>query len=290
MTATAANPNQGRTESLAMALALAVGLHVAIIGLVHFEFETFRAERDFPSLDVVLVDWATEEVPEEADFLAQVSQLGGGESLEPGRPPEPPVATAPAPEPDTPQPLAEAGSSDPLPDDLVGVDESVDPLMVETEPSERTDADAPDPRELVEQSLAAARLTPERIRPSEDFRRQPRRKFISASTREHLYASYMSAWIAKVERIGNMNYPEAARRRNIEGSLVLSVDILPDGGIDQVRVLRSSGHAVLDEAAVKIVRLSAPFAALPEEITDQVDILTITRTWQFSSSGGLSQG
>jgi protein TonB len=273
-----------------MALALAVGLHVAIIGLVHFDFESFRAEREFPGLDVMLVDWATDEVPEEADFLAQVNQLGGGESTDAGQPPEPSVNAEPAPELDIPQPLAQAGEADPVADDLISVDDSLDPLPVENEPSERMDADTPDSRELVEQALTMARLNPERARESDDFRQQPRRKFISASTREHLYASYMSAWIAKVERIGNMNYPEAARRQDIEGSLVLSVDILPDGGIDQVRVLRSSGHAVLDEAAVRIVRLSAPFAPLPEQITEQVDILTITRTWQFSSSGGLSQG
>jgi protein TonB len=273
-----------------MALALAVGLHVAIIGLVHFDFESFRAEQVFPGLDVMLVDWATDEIPEEADFLAQVNQLGGGESPDAGQPPEPSVNAEPAPELDVPQPLAEAGEADPVADELISVDDSLVPLPVETEPSERMDADTPDSRELVEQALTMARLNPERARESDDFRQQPRRKFISASTREHLYASYMSAWIAKVERIGNMNYPEAARRQGIEGSLVLSVDILPDGGIDQVRVLRSSGHAVLDEAAVRIVRLSAPFARLPEQITDQVDILTITRTWQFSSSGGLRQG
>ncbi|MFP4207817.1 MAG: energy transducer TonB [Wenzhouxiangella sp.] len=275
------------TDSLAMALALAVGLHVAIIGLVHFDFDTFRAERDFPDLDVMLVDWATEEIPDEADFLAQVSQLGGGESLDPGRPPEPPMAAEPAAELEMPQPLAEAGPADPLPEELVSAAESPDRLLVDTEPSEASRADLPDPRELVEQSLAMARLDPEHSQRSDDYRQQPRRKFISASTREHLYASYMSAWIAKVERIGNMNYPEAARRQNIEGSLVLSVDILADGGIEQIRVLRSSGHAILDEAAVRIVRLSAPFAALPEEIAEQYDVLTITRTWQFSSSTGL---
>lgn len=290
MIAAGSNPGPRGTDSLAMALALAVGLHAAIIGLVHFDFETFRAEREFPGLDVVLVDWATEEAPEEADALAQVDQLGGGESPEAGRPPEPSLTAEPAAEPELPQPVAEAGQTDPLPDELIAVEDSIDPILVETESSEPVDAETPDPRDLVEQSLSMARLNPQQARESEDFREQPRRKFISASTREHLYASYMSAWIAKVERIGNMNYPEAARREGIEGSLVLSVDILPDGGIDQVRVLRSSGHSVLDEAAVRIVRLSAPFAPLPEEIKAQVDILTITRTWQFTSSGVLRQG
>ena len=277
-------------DSLAMALALAVGLHLAIIGLVHFNFESLRDESDFPDLDVMLVDWATEEVPDQADFLAQVSQLGGGESLDSGRPPDPMVMQQPAAEPEVPQPPAEAGQAEPLPEPLIAAPESSERLLVDTEPSESSQTDSPDPRELVEQSLAVARSSVDRTPQSQDFLQQPRRKFISASTREHLYASYMSAWIAKVERIGNINYPEAARRDNIEGSLVLSVDIFPDGSIDQVRVLRSSGHSVLDEAAIRIVRLAAPFAQLPEEVTEQVDILTITRTWQFSSTGGLVRG
>jgi protein TonB len=273
-----------------MALALAVGLHLAVIGLVHFNFETLRNESDFPDLDVMLVDWATEEVPDQADFLAQVSQLGGGESLESGRPPDPLVMEQSAAELEVPQPPAQAAEAEPLPEPLIAARESSQRLLVDTEPSESSQTDSPDSRELVEQSLAVARSAVDRTPQSQDFLQQPRRKFISASTREHLYASYMSAWIAKVERIGNINYPEAARRDNIEGSLVLSVDIFPDGSIDQVRVLRSSGHSVLDEAAIRIVRLAAPFAQLPEEVTEQVDILTITRTWQFSSNGGLVRG
>lgn len=280
---------EGR-DSLALALALAVGLHAALIGLVHFDFATFRAEREPPMLDVILVDWSTEEVPEDADFLAQVSQLGGGESADAGRPDDSAWPVEPVSEPDIPQERQQARSADPLPDDLVRLDEGQDAMRLEPDPSERLEQQAPDPRELVQQSLATARVSPERPGRTDDFRQQPRRKFISASTREYVYASYMSAWIAKVERIGNMNYPEAARRRNVEGSLVLSVDILPDGSVEHIRVLRSSGHAVLDEAAVRIVRLSAPFAPLPDEITDQIDILTITRTWQFSSAGGLRRG
>jgi len=278
------------SDSLAMALALAVCMHAAIIGLVHFNFETLRSDSDFPDLDVMLVDWATEEVPDQADFLAQVNQLGGGESDEPGQPPEPVPLSEPTLEPERPQPLAEAGPAEPLPDSIVSSDVSPERLLVETEPSETDQAELPDPRELLEQSLAVVRSATDTNQDSRDFLRQPRRKFISASTREHLYASYMSSWIAKVERIGNMNYPEAARRQGIEGKLVLSVDILPDGSIDQIRVLRSSGHSVLDEAAIRIVRLASPFAELPEQITEQVDILTITRTWQFSSAGGLVQG
>src|SRR5699024_4318441 len=93
-----------------------------------------------------------------------------------------------------------------------------------------------------------------------------------------------------VERVGNMNYPEQARRQGLAGALVLSVDVLKDGSVNQIRLLKSSGYDVLDEAAIRIVRLSAPFAPLPEEIRREYDVLTITRTWQFSSSGVLRGG
>jgi protein TonB len=97
----------------------------------------------------------------------------------------------------------------------------------------------------------------------------------------------MRSWVAKVARVGPLHSPEQARRLPLAGALVLSVDVLADGSVEQIRVLRSSGYDILDEAAVRIVRLSSPFSPLPEEITREVDVLTITRTWQFSSQSGL---
>lgn len=274
------------TDSLAMAIAVAAGLHVAVIGLVHFEFLAERSQSLAPSLDVILVDWATDEAPETADFLAQVTQLGGGEALDAGVPEQPLPPEPDAAEADVAQPEAASDDRAAEIDALLSSEPIDDPLPMAPDGGEIAAREALDSRDLMEQSLAMVR-TPSLHQESADFRQQPRRKFISAATREHLFASYMGAWIAKVERIGNMNYPEAARRQGIEGSLVLSVDVLADGSVGQVRILRSSGHELLDEAAVRIVRLSAPFAPLPAEMTEQVDILTITRTWQFSSAGGL---
>ena len=111
--------------------------------------------------------------------------------------------------------------------------------------------------------------------------KRPRRKFISASTREHKYAAYMEAWRVKVERIGNLNYPEVARRHNLTGSLILDVALKPDGSITDIAVRRASGYKLLDEAAIRIVNLSSPFAPFPSDIEAEVDILHITRTWQF---------
>ncbi|MGY6553695.1 MAG: energy transducer TonB [Wenzhouxiangella sp.] len=273
-------------DGLAMAIAVAAGLHVAVIGLVHFEFLGDRLQAVSPSLDIIMVDWTRSEVPEEADFLAQVSQLGGGDSLDSGLPAQPIAPEPMVAEPELPQPAAEANDAAAVVDAVVSTETALEAVPMDPETAEADPLQGLDPRQLREQSLAMVR-SPQLHRETSDFRQQPRRKFISAATREHLFASYMSAWIAKVERIGNMNYPEAARRQGIEGSLVLSVDILADGSVDEIRVLRSSGHELLDEAAIRIVRLSSPFAPLPPEITEQVDILTITRTWQFSTAGGL---
>ena len=96
---------------------------------------------------------------------------------------------------------------------------------------------------------------------------------------------YFEAWRRKVERVGNLNYPDAARDRNLYGSLRLLVAIVPDGTLSDVRVLESSGHRILDDAALRIVRLAAPFAPFPPEMRRNTDVLEIVRTWQFRKSG-----
>ena len=109
-----------------------------------------------------------------------------------------------------------------------------------------------------------AALISEVKRKLETKAKRPKRTFISASTREYKYAAYMEAWRAKVERVGNLNYPEEARKRKISGQLVLDVALNPDGKINQITVRRSSGHKVLDDAAIRIVELAAPYAPFPE--------------------------
>lgn len=118
----------------------------------------------------------------------------------------------------------------------------------------------------------------------------PKKRRISASTKEYSAAAYMRAWEMKVERIGNMNYPQEAKVQGINGSLMLSVDIQPDGSVppDGIVISRSSGHQILDDAAVRIVRLAAPYAAIPEDVLNGSDMLTIIRTWKFESQRGLT--
>jgi len=141
---------------------------------------------------------------------------------------------------------------------------------------------------LINRSFAMASLNAELSQRMEARAKRPRAKYISASTREYRFASYMEAWRAKVERIGNLNYPDEARRRKLSGSLILDVAIKPDGSIAEITVLKPSGHKVLDDAAIRIVKLAAPFARFPENISKDVDILHITRTWKFLNSSRFS--
>jgi protein TonB len=141
---------------------------------------------------------------------------------------------------------------------------------------------------LVRRSLAMASLSAEVDQRLQAYAKRPRQKWISARTREHRYAAYMEAWRAKVERVGNLNYPDEARRRNLSGDLLLDVAIRTDGSVVEISVRRSSGHKVLDDAAARIVRLAAPFAPFPKSIKEETDILHVQRTWRFLTGNRFS--
>jgi periplasmic protein TonB len=130
--------------------------------------------------------------------------------------------------------------------------------------------------------MEMARLQAEIERNRQAYAKRPKRKFISANTREDGYAQYMAAWVAKVERVGNLNYPDEAIRRDLLGSLVLSVAVRRDGSVEKVEIIQSSGETVLDDSAVRIVQLAAPYSPFPDlKGEESYDVLHITRTWQY---------
>ena len=171
--------------------------------------------------------------------------------------------------------------------------------VVPTEPSpEPEPAPRPDPMDARDTPIDAAqilasrgeeidRLTANLQAKTAAYASRVRRKSVSASTREFRYASYLGAWARKVERIGNLNYPQAARDQRMFGSLILHVAVRSDGSVEQIRVVRSSGYDLLDEAAVRIVELAAPYSPFPPDIAAETDVLDIVRTWQFLRGGGL---
>lgn len=142
-------------------------------------------------------------------------------------------------------------------------------------------------QDLVQRSLEIARLEAEISKNISMYEKLPKRKFIGARTQEYRYAQYVEDWRSKVERIGNLNYPEAARRQKIYGKLTLTVSIRANGTVENVEINNSSGQRILDAAAQRIVKLAAPYAPFPPDIRKETDILSITRTWTFTSNDQL---
>jgi protein TonB len=276
-----AAPRIGPGDRLGATLAFSLIAHGVLVLGVGFVIED--AAPLVPTLDVILTRTSSEKAPEKADFLAQASQQGGGESDKPDRPREPQPAVVPQPRPGVaPMPIE---ASAPRPQR-----ETSQPVLTTTQPAPRT-ADnrdrnpspavpLPSSRQLIERSLEMARLAAEVERQSQAYAKRPKRKFVSASTQEYEFASYMRGWVARVERIGNLNYPDDARRRNLQGQLVMTVAIRKDGTVESIDVVQPSGYPVLDEAAIRTVRLAEPFGPLPQT-KEAVDVLHITRTWQF---------
>lgn len=273
------------SDRFTIALMLAMGLHALAVFGISFKIEISPVHMAAKTLDVLLVNWQSEQAPEEPDFLAQASQRGGGDAKELNRPSQNmSSAISSLGEGDMPQQVDAQIPNDDLDSlrELVSENEQAQAVQQFTH-IEQADENLPTAAELMEQSTQMASLHPNMHRENVWQSRLPRRRFISANTREYEFASYMQAWVAKVERIGNLNYPMEVRRRKLVGNLLMTVGINRDGSVESIDIRRSSGFAELDRSAMRIVRLAAPYSPLPENISSRVDVLHITRTWKFSS-------
>lgn len=290
----------GQTECrLAWAWVTALLVHFVVLFLVRFELPQ-RPKRPHNTLEVILVHQRTATPVHHSDYLAQVQQQGGETTEKFVRPSAPlPVAvpsqttivstTKPV-RPLTKATLRQstkalAPSSSTKTTPMVDSRRDTPPPTAASLVESGMEIARPSTASLVESGMEIARLSTE-SQPQSALRRL-RSKYISANTREYKYAAYMEAWRLKVERIGNLNYPRDARRRGIYGSLILDVALNSTGDIREISVVRSSGHKLLDDAAIHIVQLSAPFSPFPQHIIEDTDILHITRTWQFRE-GSLS--
>ncbi len=272
-----------------VSLFIASALHaVVILGLGFVSFA--NAITAPPTLEVILVQPRDSEAPEEADYIAQVSQDGGGESDDNTRPTSmftserdfdtDGVAQAPA--------LKSAPvESEATADEVLTAVFSETETLVDTESEEADNNDARVDQVVVVQNLEIARLAAEIARQQEETAKRPRPKFINARTRESASAEYMKYWVEKVERVGNLNYPDAARRASLTGTLIMTVGILKNGEIESISVDQTSNEGLLDDAAKRIVELSGPFEPLEGELAEQADIIYITRTWEFSGDNSV---
>lgn len=283
----------GANDRLAFTVFVAVAVHLLIV--LGIGFEALKKEsQPLSNLEVIfLQNPEPKQTTDKADYLAQISQEGGGNTEEKLRPESPPASELPSDNPD----FSDAQQVEmfktvtkPKKEDLLmdRPSEQAD-LQKQDEPPLPDDTQAPVTAErMVLRSKQIESLNAQVSMSMQMYSRMPRQKFISAATQEYTAASYMAAWQEKVERIGNINYPEAARTQNLYGSLLMDVALRPDGSIQSIEIKRSSGKQVLDDAAMRIVRLAGPFAEFPEELRKDTDILHIIRTWQFQKGGILS--
>lgn len=269
-------------------LVAAIALHLLLFFGVNFGFNLNPIPRLADTLDVVLVQWRSESEPEEADYLAQASQKGGGETTETSRPAQPVSGELPTPRDGSDMQDAVAQTPSPQLEvrEIITVDSDEQARLQQTT-VEQLETEQPNASQLMQQSMDMASMQPEVSRQSQWKSTLPKREFISANTKEYEFASYMSSWVSKVERVGNLNYPSELRRQKLHGDLILTVGIQQNGTIESINVMRSSGIREIDQAAINIVQLASPYAPLPDNITDRVDILHITRTWRFEAAFGV---
>jgi periplasmic protein TonB len=244
-----------------------------------------------PALEVVLVNAKSKSRPLHADTLAQHNLDGGGTTdLERSAKSPLPVSRNDKP---TTEVAMESSRQQQLEREarklLTQVQSQTKVESAATQPQQQTETRvSPTAADIMNKSLEIARLEAQISKDWDAYQKRPRRSFVGARTREYRFSRYIEDWRIKVERIGTVNYPAAARDQKIYGSLQLTVSIRPDGAVDNVEINRSSGHKVLDEAAVRIVHLGSPYAAFPPDITKDTDILSITRTWIFTRSDQLA--
>ena len=274
------------SRSFTFALGLSILLHAVVLS-IHFKLPGIILDKFVSqSLEVVLVNSKTRAQPVKADVLAQANLDGGGNTDEKRR------AKTPLPVLKEAEPGAHAKRAAQRVRELEAQQlkmmtrlKAAKSVTAAEEPKAASATQAPQPpvsgQELATNALALARMEAQISRQLEEYNQRPRKTFIGSRAQEYRFAQYVEDWRLKVERIGNLNYPDSARGR-VYGSLVLTVAIKSDGSLDAVEVRRSSGHQILDRAAERIVRMASPYANFPINIRRDTDILIITRTWTFA--------
>jgi len=288
-----ATPTISPLDRLSFAGFLAVALHAVVILGVTFTLATRGPSTH--TMEVTLVPHKSDSAPEESDYLAQFDQTGSGTLEQKTLTTTTSLSdfhdteirdTPPRPEPQ-PLPRERRLTAEPLLATKAGSRQAV--MLHEEEEKKPESAETVSVEQrITNPSIDIASLMARLDRERQINARRPRvKRLTSLSTRSSTDAYYLNSWRRKVETVGNLNYPEEARRRKLYGSLRLLVSILPDGAVKEVEILESSGYPVLDDAAIRIVRLSAPFAPFPDELRQTTDVLEIIRTWQFRKNSSL---
>ncbi|NOT13071.1 MAG: energy transducer TonB [Methylococcaceae bacterium] len=277
--------NVSDNDALLISLVAAALVHIVLV--MGMNFSKPEPEKFSRAIDITLVNTPARNIPQKAKFLAQENQIGAGEKA---KMPEPPAQKLPS------QGSTQKKTIDKTSDEVSKPKAKQQVVTQHTAEKKVSTTKAPDPAsntetkphisaESLQQQVAQLGAEIRLSHPSAD---ETKIKFVdSVSAHKYMAAQYMKDWESKVERTGNLNYPEVAAKKNFSATLTMDVGIKADGSIYSIRINKSSGNPALDEAAQKIVRMSSPFAPLPSELLKELDVLVITRVWKFSDESGL---
>lgn len=306
---------------MVIAIWCSVVLHVIILG-IHFQPELKKFRDTLPVLEVVLVNAKTQSKPDNTEVYAQANLDRGGNTdqdrkMKTALPAskqqkaELTLQAKPKIKPQAKQRAEVAQQANEQTQEqkrVAELEKQVQALMTQINANkvvasqpvqdaavkelETGNQVTPD-KELNLETITATALEMDRLealisKQQDEYQKRPKRKFIGGRTKEYRYALYVESWRQKVEMIGNLNYPEAAKNLKLYGQLQLTVSIKADGSIETIEINRSSGRKVLDEAAKHIVELGAPYARFPDDVRKEIDILSITRTWTFTKEDSLA--
>lgn len=274
-----------QSRMLAACMGISILLHAMLLSF-HFRFPDAAKSASNQPLEVILVNAKTREKPVKAQALAQANLDGGGNTDQDRRAKTPmPVTKAPHRGRDLAEAQRKVKELEAQQEHLLAVAKATVASVPTEAPRPKSPEEAqpqPSGRDLRDLALSAMKLQAQIDRRHEEYQKRPRKQFLGANATEYRFARYEEDWRNKVERVGTLNYPAEARGK-LYGSLRLEVTIRPDGSVDSVKLERSSGLKILDDAAFRIVRMAAPYGAFPPDIRRDTDLLVITRTWFFGS-------
>jgi len=303
-------------SGLSIALWFSVLLHVILLS-IHFEPQLSKFKDNLAILEVVLVNAKTQSRPDNTEVYAQANLDRGGNTEQDRKMKTALPVLKQQKSEETPKPVANTKQAAQATlqtnaelreqKRVAELEKHAQELMTQINAAKAVESQAVQkaaakeaqsgsqtvPKKLDLEAIASAAIEMEKLeaiisKQQDEYQKRPKRKFVGGRTKEYKYALYVESWRQKVEKIGNLNYPEAARDLKLYGQLQMTVSIKPDGSIDSIEINRSSGHKVLDAAAKHIVELGAPYAQFPEDIRKEVDILSITRTWTFTKEDSLA--
>jgi len=246
------------------------------------------------TIEVTLAQYRSQIQPDDADFIAQENQTGSGSQHEATVPSSPFLSDLNDADINEVRPAPEAQVLNETPEQpklttLTSINAEQVIAQQRNAPEQEEKQALSEQSSSEEISLAIASLQAQLDLQQQAFARQPRKYTLSsASARKSHEASYLDSWRRRVEAVGNINYPVQARQQQVYGNVRMLIALNASGQISETRIIQSSGESLLDQAAVDIVNLAAPFEPFPEELKAETDILEIVRTFRFHEGNTLS--